>query len=156
MKLVIDDTLTYLTEVESKTTTLILEPFYTEDATSDNAIGMDIIIGNGVDEIAAGFVLFFEVKADITVDTVTLLANASGSIVIDLWKDSYANYPPTSEDSICATSKPTLSGAAKSMQTTFIGWDTTWAEGEIIGVNVDSATTVKQVTLAIRGTRTVS
>ena len=65
MKLVIDDTLTYLTEVESKTTTLILEPFYTEDATSDNAIGMDIIIGNGVDEIAAGFVLFFEVKAEI-------------------------------------------------------------------------------------------
>ena len=32
----------------------------------------------------------------------------SGSIVIDVWKDTYANFPPIVADTITASAKPTL------------------------------------------------
>lgn len=159
MKLIIDETITYGTVVENRITNLIVTPFYTEDAVTEadtNAIGISYVIGNGVEDIAAGWVLFDQIKANITITSIALLADQSGSIVIDLWKDSLANYPPTSADSICATSKPTITTATNSVQTVFVGWDVTWEAGEILGINVDSATSVKQVTISIIGTRTPS
>ena len=42
-----------------------------------------------------------------------LLADQTGSIVIDIWKDTYANYPPTVGDTITAGSPPTISSASK-------------------------------------------
>jgi hypothetical protein len=80
----------------------------------------------------------------------TLLADQAGSIVIDLWKDTYANFPPTVADSVTASAKPTLSGAAKAQSSALTGWTTTWNEGETLRVNVDSAATVTRVTLAIK------
>lgn len=84
------------------------------------------------------------------IDSVTLLADQSGSIVIDVWKDTYANYPPTIADTITASAKPTLSSAAKSTDSTLTGWTTSIAAGDILRFNVDSATTVQRVTIAIK------
>lgn len=85
-----------------------------------------------------------------TITGIFLFADATGSIVIDLWKDTYANYPPTVADTITASAKPTLSSASKATDTTLTGWTTSVAAGDIIRVNVDSATTVTRFTLAIR------
>lgn len=93
------------------------------------------------------------VPYDCTIESVTLLANASGSIVVDIWKDTYANYPPTNADSICASAKPTLSSAAKSQDTTLTGWTKTISAGDVLVFNVDSASTVQHVTLVLKVTR---
>lgn len=79
----------------------------------------------------------------------TLLADQTGSIVIDVWKDSYANYPPTVADTITASAKPTLSSVTKNTSGTLTGWTKTFAKGDILRFNVDSATTVTRVTLAL-------
>lgn len=84
----------------------------------------------------------------------TMEADASGSIVVDIWKDTYANAPATVADSITGSAKPTLSGSQKNTSTTLTGWTTTINEGDSIIFNVDSASTVKQVSLVIYGTRT--
>lgn len=84
------------------------------------------------------------------IEAVTLLADQSGSIVIDIWKDSYANYPPTDADSITASAPPTLSSAVKSQDTTLTGWTKTFAVGDIFRFNVDSAAAVQRVTLALK------
>ena len=89
-----------------------------------------------------------------TIESVTLLADQTGSIVVDIWKDSYANYPPTVADSICGSAKPTLSSAIKSEDTTLTGWTKTIAAGDILLFNVDSATTVQRVTLILKVTKT--
>ena len=89
-----------------------------------------------------------------TIDSVTLLADQTGSIVVDIWKDSYASYPPTVADSICASAKPTLSSAEKSEDTTLTGWTTAIAAGDILRFYVDSATTVQNVTLILKVTKT--
>lgn len=89
-----------------------------------------------------------------TINSVRLLADVSGSIVVDIWKDTYANYPPTVADTITASAKPTLSSATKSEDTTLTGWTTSIAAGDILRFNVDSFTTVGRVLLSLKVTRT--
>ncbi len=81
----------------------------------------------------------------------TLLADQSGSIVVDIKKIDYATFPTTV--SICAAAKPTLSTAQKSQDTTLTGWTTAIAAGDILEYNVDSATTVTRVTLSLKVTK---
>jgi len=84
----------------------------------------------------------------------TLLADVSGSIVIDIWKDTYANFPPTVADTITASAKPTLASAQKAQDSTLTGWTTTIAAGDILAFNVDSITTVTRVTLSLKVRKT--
>ena len=94
------------------------------------------------------------VPFDCTINNWTIVADASGSIVIDIWKDTYANYPPTdSPDSITASAPPTLSSAAAATSSTLTGWTTSLTKGDILRFNVDSITTCKRVTLALEVTR---
>ena len=78
-----------------------------------------------------------------------LVADTSGSIVIDLWKDSYGNYPPTVADTITASAKPTLSSATKNRATAVPTWTREIRRGDTIRVNVDSVSTVTRVTLGL-------
>lgn len=87
-----------------------------------------------------------------TITKVTVLADQSGSIVIDVWKDSFANYPPTVADTITASAKPTLSSATKAEDSTLTGWTKTFSAGDTFRFNVDSASTVTRVTLTIEYT----
>jgi hypothetical protein len=73
----------------------------------------------------------------------------AGSIVIDIWKDSYANYPPTVADTITAAAKPTLSAVNKNESTALTGWTTQFSAGDILGFNVDSVATVTKVALIL-------
>lgn len=78
-----------------------------------------------------------------------LVADQSGSIVLDLWKDTYANYPPTVADTITASAKPTLSSAIKNVADGVPTWTRKINQGETIRVNVDSVSTVTRVTLGL-------
>lgn len=84
-----------------------------------------------------------------TIESVRLLARQAGSIVIDIWKDTYANYPPTVADSICAAAKPTLSSASKSQDTTLTGWNKAVNKGDIMRFNIDSVSIIEQLTLSL-------
>lgn len=90
-----------------------------------------------------------------TITAAEIVADQSGSIVIDVWKDTYANFPPVDADSITASAPPTLSSAQKSTDATLSGWTATLAEGDYLAFNVDSAATVTRVTLALKVTRTI-
>lgn len=79
----------------------------------------------------------------------TLLADQSGSIVIDIWKDVYASFPPTGADSIVAAAPPTISTAIKSQDSTLTGWTTAFAAGDVLRFNVNSATSITRATLAL-------
>lgn len=75
----------------------------------------------------------------------SIMADVAGSIVIDVWKDSYANYPPVVGDSIAGSEKPTLSSVIKNQDLTLTTWTTSVTAGDILRFNIDSATTVNKV-----------
>ena len=110
--------------------------------------GLQFLINEGGTVITTGIKMDLVVLAKADINTVTLLADQSGSIVLDLWKDTYANFPPTVADTITASAKPTITTATKSQDATLTGWTKAWAKGDIIRVNVDSVTTITRLTTA--------
>jgi hypothetical protein len=108
------------------------------------------VIDGGGAPIATGVKGDLMIPFDCAIASATVLADQSGSIVIDIWKDTYANYPPTSGDSIAASAKPTLSGGAASQDTTLTGWTTSISAGDTLRFNVDSASAVTRVTLILK------
>jgi hypothetical protein len=107
-----------------------------------------------------GVALTTGVKGDLscpfaaTITSVTLLADQSGSVVVDIWKDTYGNYPPTVADTITAAAKPTISGAVKSQDVTLTGWTTAVSAGDTLRFNIDSAATITRLTIQLSLTRT--
>lgn len=114
---------------------------------------INLVIDGGGAEIADGVQVDVEIPFACTINQVTLLADQSGSIVVDLWADAYANYPPTDDDSITAAAPPTITTATKSQDTTLTGWTTALAAGAILRANVDSCTDIERVTLSLKVTR---
>jgi len=110
-----------------------------------------IVIDGGGTPITTGIAGDVVIPFAMTITSWTLIADQVGSIVIDLWKDTYANYPPTVADTITGSEKPTLSSVIKNQDLNLTTWTTAVAAGDIIRFNVDSASTVTRITLSIAG-----
>jgi len=109
--------------------------------------------------ISTGVVGYVTIPFACTITGWTLLGvattgSSTGSIVIDVWKDTYANYPPTVADTIAGSEKPTISAATKGQDLTLSSWTTSVSAGDILGFNVDSCTTMAWVNLVIQATVT--
>ena len=112
-----------------------------------------ITIDGGGSAITTGVKGYVQVPYSGTITGWTLLADVSGSIVIDVWKDIYANFPPLVGDSIAGSEKPTLSSQQINEDNTLSTWTTSVSAGDIIAFNVDSASTLTRVNLAINITK---
>lgn len=108
---------------------------------------INFTISNNGSAISTGTKGFLEIPFPCTITANRLVADQTGSIVIDLKKATYSGLFTTS--SITASAKPTLSSARKSEDTTLSGWTTSVSAGDWLEVIVDSASTVTQVTLAL-------
>jgi hypothetical protein len=110
---------------------------------------INVVIDGGGSAITTGIKVDITIPFNCTILSNRILADQTGSIVIDIWKDTLANYPPTDADSITASAPPTLSSATNSENTTLTGWTTSINSGDTLRFNVDSITTVTRVTLAL-------
>ena len=124
----------------------------TATTVDDTAIG--ITIDGGGSAITTGVKGYAYIPYSCTINSATILLDQSGSIVIDVWVDTYANYAPTDADSITASAPPTVTTAVKSQDSTLTGWTTTVTAGDTIGFNVDSITTATTATLTLKVTKT--
>ncbi len=116
---------------------------------SSTKTSLEFIIDGGGSAITTGIKGDLYIPFDCTITAATLLADQSGSIVVDIWKDTYANYPPTGADAITASAKPTITTATKSTDATLTGWTVTVTAGDTLRFNVDSITTLTRATLAL-------
>jgi hypothetical protein len=114
--------------------------------------GIEFIIDGGGSAITTGVKGYLEIPFACTINRVTLLADQSGSIVVDIWKDTYANYPPVDGDSITSSAVPTISSATKSQDASLSGWTTSISAGDVLGFNVDSISTCQRVTVSLKVT----
>ncbi|GAH61520.1 unnamed protein product, partial [marine sediment metagenome] len=85
-------------------------------------VTITFIIDGGGSAITTGQKGHLEIPFACTINRVTMLADQSGSIVVDIWKDTYANFPPDNADSITASAPPTITTAQKSQDSTLTGW----------------------------------
>lgn len=110
------------------------------------------VIDGGGSAITTGSKGFLSVPAGYTITGWTLVADQSGSAVVDVKKSTYAGFPTTS--TITGADKPTLSAVQNNQNLSVTLWTTAITAGDILEFNVDSATTVTRLTLTIVATKT--
>ena len=133
------------------------QQFYWDGTNALQALTEQLVFETGTiggSPIATGTKGYLRVPFACRITKVTVLLEQSGSIVWDVWKDTYANYPPTVADTITASAKPTVTTATKSEDSTLTGWTRTIAAGEVLGFKVDSITTAAWSALQIEVQRT--
>lgn len=127
---------------------------YFQSGSSLATASITFIIDGGGSAITTGAKGDLTIPFNCTINNWTLLADQSGSIVIDIWKSTYANSPPVVANTITGSALPTLSSAVKNQSSTLTGWTTTITSGDVLRYNVNSITTTTRATLALQVTRT--
>lgn len=120
------------------------------------AADLEIVLDGGGQPIAAGIKCDVPIDFDCAVTGWTLLGDQAGSIRIDLWKSTYAAFPPVVAGSMpgANANKPQATGALKA-QGGVAGWTVAAiAAGEIVRVNVDTVAAFTRVTLGLALRRT--
>lgn len=105
---------------------------------------IQFVIDGGGATITTGVKGDIEIPFDCTLTEMRLLADVSGTIDIDIWADSYANFPPVNGDDI--VSNAVISSATKNQYT---GWSISIAAGSILRFNVNSCTTITRCTVSL-------
>ena len=113
-----------------------------------------VVIDGGGTDIAAGTQIDIPTPFACTINSVTAMSRDTGSIIVDVWADSYANWPPTDADSIVAAAPITISSGTKYRDSTLTGWDTTHAADTTFTFNVDTCTGISRITIYLNCTRT--
>jgi hypothetical protein len=119
---------------------------------------IEFVIDGGGSTITTGLKGYLEIPFACTITVGTLLGDRSGSVVVDVWKCSYANFDagsthPVSGDKITSSAPLTISTATKSQDSTLTGWTTSLSAGDIIAFNVNSVTSMQRVTVSLKVTR---
>jgi hypothetical protein len=131
-------------------TAWVFPPFY---GLTDAPIELNFAEGGAV--LSTGIKADISVPYDATIGSWRLLADQVGSIVFDIWRDTYAAYPPTVADTITGTDKPTLSAVIKNENAgPLTNWGAvTLSKGETLRINIDSCATITSCNLTLGLTR---
>jgi hypothetical protein len=108
------------------------------------------IMDGGSSTIATGIKGDLEIPFACTISRWTLLADRSGSIQTDIWKNTYANFPPTVANTITGSAKPHISSAVKGQSSTLTGWTISINAGDILRFNVDTVATIRRAVLSLK------
>jgi hypothetical protein len=121
-------------------------------ATATTSFGVAVDGSGGV--ITTGQKGYVRIPYDFTITSWTLIGSPSGSITFDIWRR--ANAIPTVANTIIGVggTKPSLASATYATSSTLTNWTITGSTGDVIGWNVDSATTTTIATLQLFVTRT--
>ena len=120
-----------------------------------STITINFIIDGGASVITTGMKGYLSCDFTGTIQQAELLADVSGSIVVNIWKCTYAQFDagsshPVVGDKITASAPPTIATATKSQDAALTGWTTAFAAGDILAFNVDSVATIKRCTVALK------
>lgn len=134
------------------------KPLIASDIANMKKDQIGLIIDGGGSDITTGVKGYIRVPFACTVTGWTIVESSgtpiSSSIVIDVWKDTYANYPPTVADTIAGSEKPTLSTATQNQDLSLSTWTTALAEGDMLGFSVESVTGAQRIALLLHVTLT--
>ena len=112
---------------------------------------INFVIDGGGSAIATGVKGFIVIDFPCKIVSCTLLADQSGAIKVDIWKDTYANYPPTDADTITGANEPEIAASGvKDQDSTLTDWTKTIAAGDVLGFNVDSCATITRCTVSLK------
>ena len=109
---------------------------------------LQIIADGGGVVLDTGNVGYVEVPFDCVITKATVITDQVGDITVDIWKDTFANYPPTNAQSITGGNELAFIGNNKA-NSSLTNWSLTLTKGDIICFNIDTAVTVTKATISL-------
>lgn len=109
------------------------------------------IWGDGVltSSLQAGLTTYVRLPYAGTITRWDIIANASATCVIDIWKAN--NGLPTIANTITAAAKPGLTAATTATSSTLTGWTTAVTASDVLGFNLTSVSgSASEITLVLR------
>jgi hypothetical protein len=110
---------------------------------------IEIIFDGGGAAIAANTAACLVVPKAVTITGAYMFADVSCTAVVDVWKDTIANYPPTNADTITALAPITITAGTNSTDTTLTGWTKAVAALAVLKFNVDSNDSATKLTVVL-------
>jgi hypothetical protein len=90
---------------------------------------------------------------DLTITDWSIIADQSGSMQLDIWKSTLANYPPVDGGSITGSAPPALSNALTAASAALTGWSPALVKGDCLRINLDSVSTLTRATITLAFTK---
>ena len=138
------------TESELETQLSNVTNVYTNNDGDLDIVCPNIMIDGGGSTITTGVKAIVRVEFDCVIKKVSLISQQSGSIKVDIWKDTFANVPLTDSDTITGSNEPEIVSGYTDEDSTLTGWTTSITAGDVLVVNVDSVSTFTLVTLVLK------
>lgn len=111
---------------------------------------IQFLIDGGGAAILTGSQGFQAVPFDCDIQSWDMYAEPAGAAVVDLFVDTYANFPADSSDKITASAPPTITATnSKAQDSTLTGWNKALTRGTHIRYNVNSVSTIQRLTLTL-------
>ena len=118
----------------------------------DEPATIEYYIDGGGQGLVLGISGFLTIPNWLLIQSWSIIATNTGSLVVDVWKlplsSMIAGTPLSVANSICASAKPTLTGALIS-QGPATGWDSFILQNDVLGFNIDSATNLTHATIIL-------
>lgn len=123
-----------------------------EDIHHSNKAELIFIIDGGGSAIETGNKGHLEIPFACTIESWTLIADQSGAIKIDIWRDTYTYFPPTNGDSLCNAHEPEIAASGdKAQDTDLSDWTSvSLVAGNILAFYVDTVSTITRVALCLK------
>jgi hypothetical protein len=108
--------------------------------------------GAGIDASVTGLIGYIVMPYNGTITGWQVIGDVSGNCVFDVWKTG-SGIIPTVSDTITGTEKPTLSSQQINSDLSLSTWTTNVLAGDIIAINLDSASTLNKAWLTVFTTK---
>lgn len=98
---------------------------------------------------ADGSYAMIRIPKNLYIERVTTLADAVGTVDVDVRVCSFANFPADAGDSIVAAAPPSLAAASKYEDATLTGWTRSLLQGECLVFYIANAADLKALTITL-------
>lgn len=115
----------------------------------DTANVVVVFDGNG-SVINTGSFIDVEIPWNSYITDIIMMADQTGSFTFNIFKGTYASYPPTTASSICSASRPTIAANYKSYDSTLTNWITYIPSGSILRYYSDSCSSITRCSTILK------
>lgn len=103
--------------------------------------------------IPVGSLAHLLITEDFLIEGWFLLADQVGSARVEVWNDTFANYPPTVADTITGGADPTLASALTAQSDGLSAWTRRLEAFSVVTFNVDFASAIEMLDIYLWGSR---
>lgn len=109
-----------------------------------------MVLDGGTNVLQTGSFNYIYIGYACEIQSITVIADQSGSAAVTLQRDTYANHPPDSSDDITGGAGIVLTSAIKTKITTLTGWNISIPADSVLKFALTSVTNVKKLSITIK------